>query len=240
MFGIAMLRKGARKYIFSSSSVEMNIYRPYSVAMSKPVSKTLPATLGTTLGHRPLLLALTQVRNMGITDKLMGMATSRLDKTKEEKFSEMLRLMVDTPKWTLKSWKTTMDSQLDSWTQYIPGVSGTKEMQELKSFKSMLDAMSAAELEDAQLIKGPQRERIARSAGKPVDEVQKLIFYYKQSVVIASWLQMKKAAKEPLPVTETDLHEMQAKDPRMKAIAQKVMMEGKKHVRTGRGRRMPF
>ena len=177
---------------------------------------------------------------MSITENLMGKATSVVDGRKEKQFKEMLDSMIKAPKWTLRNWKATMDAQLDSWTMWVPGVSSSNEVKELKSFKELLDACSPAELDNPALIKGPQRDRIATSTGKPLDEVQKLMFYYKQSVVIATWLQMKKNAKEKLPNTEVELNNMQAADQRMKTIAAKVMKGDSKHAKTGRGRKLPF
>lgn len=199
-------------------------------------------TMGSPLGIstvRPVHPALfAQSRNFGVTESIMNTVSGRMDKKKEAQFGEMLKQMADAPKWTLRNWKVTMDSQLDSWTQYIPGVSSSDEMVQLKGFKSMLDAMTDKELDSPALIKHPQKERIARASGKPVHQVQTLLHYYSQSCIIAEWLQMKKKANEKLPESETELNEMQAKDPRMKGIAQKVMKGNTK--RTGRGRRAFF
>ena len=213
--------------------------RQYNIASS--TAKMLsPICKGTV--NRPIRtrIILQQVRCMGVTEKLMNIASSSIEGNKEKKFQEMLNMMIASPKWTLRNWKTTMTGQLDSWTMYIPGVSNSNEIKELKGFKTMLDAMSSEELDNPGLIKGPQRERIAQSTGKPVDEVQRLLFFYKQSVVIATWLQIKKAAKEKMPTTEAELHLMQSTDPRMKTIAGQVMKGDSKHARTGRGRKIPF
>lgn len=164
----------------------------------------------------------TQARSFGIADKVMGMATGAVEGRRDEQFSLMLKLMGDSPKWTLGNWKQTMDNQLNSWTQYIPGVSGSDEMKELKGFQDMLDCMTPQELEDPKLIKHPQKERIARSSGKGLEAVQKLLHYYSQSCIIAEWLRVKKKGNEKLPTTEDELNQMQATDPRMKTIAAKV------------------
>jgi len=192
--------------------------------------------------HRALRAALqprlTTVRGFaGVGETIMNMATSKLGQNKDEKFAEMLQKMASTPKWTFRPWRETMESQLTSWTMYLPGVGSSAEAQELKGFKAMLDAMTDAELDNPGTISGPSRERIARSASKNVDEVVRMIFFYKQSLVLFTWLQMKKQKGETLPSTEIELHQMQESDLRIRQIAAKVMMPKGK---TGRGRKIPF
>ena len=180
---------------------------------------------------------LVQRRSFGVGDTIMSMATNKLSENKEVKFAEMLEKMVATPKWTFRPWRDTMQSQLSSWTMYLPGVGSSTEAQELKGFKSMLDAMTDAELDSPEGINGPARERIARAASKSVDDVVRMIFFYKQSLVLFTWLQMKKQKGEPLPTTETEMQQMQESDLRMRQIAAKIMAPKGK---TGRGRRLPF
>ena len=168
----------------------------------------------------------------------MGMAEKGLAGSKEKQFAKMLELMTGTTKWSLKPWKTTMDTQLDSWMMYVPGVSSSDEVQEIKGFKVLLDAMTDAELENPDLIDQSARTRIAAKAGKTPDDVTRMLFFYKQSLIICTWLKTKKKAGEVLPETEQELQEMQASDGRLGTIAKKVM--NPKGRRSGRGRRLPF
>jgi signal recognition particle GTPase len=183
-------------------------------------------------------MVLGSIRNFGVTDSVMGIAQSMTDGKKEKQFEMMLKLMAESPKWNLRHWKKTMDEQLSSWTQYIPGVSGSDEMKELKGFMAILNAMTPDELENPEKIKHPQKERIARATNKPIDHVQKLLHYFNQSCIIAEWLQMKKKANETLPTNEQEMTAMQAKDPRVKIIAQKVLKASSR--KSGRGRRAFF
>jgi len=158
----------------------------------------------------------------------------------------MLEMMTTAPKWTLRPWKVTMENQLNSWSMYIPGVSSSNEVQEMKNFKDMIDAMTDEEVDDPlNKLNGPARERISRSTGRSMDEVTRLIFFYKQSLIVSTWLQerwcalwcsvqarntdssfektvCRKKADEALPTTEVELLEMQEKDPRVKVIASKM------------------
>jgi hypothetical protein len=86
-----------------------------------------------------------QVRYFGIGDKLMNMASGQVEKGKEKQFAKMIDLMLTTEDWTLRPWRTTMQNQLDSWTMYIPGVSSSTEVKEMKNFKEMMDAMTDEE-----------------------------------------------------------------------------------------------
>lgn len=65
-------------------------------------------------------------------------------------------------------------------------------------------------------------------------------FFYKQSLAVATWLQLKKSMKEKLPKTELEMVGMQDRDQRMKTIALKIMKAGGKGKSKGRGQRMPF
>jgi signal recognition particle GTPase len=133
-----------------------------------------------------------QVRWFGIGDKLMNMATGQVEKGKEKQFAKMIDLMLNTDDWTLRPWRTTMQNQLDSWTMYIPGVSSSTEVKEMKNFKEMMDAMTDDEVDHPlEKLNGPARERISKTCGRNVDEVARLLFFYKQSLIIYKWLQEK-------------------------------------------------
>ena len=62
-------------------------------------------------------------------------------------------------------------------------------------------------------------------------------FFYKQSLTVATWLQLKKSLKEKLPKTELEMVGMQDRDQRMRNIAMKIMKGGGKKKRRGK---MPF
>lgn len=103
--------------------------------------------------------------------------------------------------------------------------------------EGILDAMTSAELDNPALVNGPARERIAVQSAQPVDDVAKMLFYYKHTRIIANWLQLKfvntcmlficfillffprKTAGEKLPETEVEMTAMQEEDPRVKKIA---------------------
>jgi len=179
---------------------------------------------------------------LGIADSMMSYANNKMEGSREKKFAEMIDLMTqqDASKWTLRMWKSTIEKQLDSWTMYIPGISGTNEVQQLKGFKTVLDAMSPAELDDPHKVNGIARDRISRMSGRSTDEVAKVIVYYRQSLIIATWIQAKKENGEKLPSTEEEMLTMQEEDPRLKNIANDVMRPKKAYKRSGRGQRSPF
>ena len=162
------------------------------------------------------------IRRLSVGETLLNAVSSGLTGNKEKKFGEMLDMMVSTPKWSFRPWRTTMETQLQSWTMYIPGVSSSADVQEIKNFKAMLDAMTDDELDNPEKINGAARERIARSAGKSADDVVRLVYFYKQSLIICTWLQLKKQKGEEMPKTELDLQKMQETDTRMRGIAQKM------------------
>jgi len=138
-----------------------------------------------------------QKRHLGVLDSVTNMATNAISGTKEKQFEKMLEQMMATePKnWTLRPWKKTMEDQLNGWIMYVPGVSSTSEVKEIKHFKLMLDVMTDAELDRPHEINGQARERIAKASGRGADEVARLVFFYRQSLILCTWLQAKKKAE---------------------------------------------
>jgi signal recognition particle GTPase len=179
------------------------------------------------------------IRNFGISDSIMSFASKKMENKKENQFKDMITTMVKSPKWTLRVWRATMTDQLGSWTMYVPGVSSSEEVKEIKNFKVILDAMTDTELDNYELVNGIVRERLARVSGRPPQEVAKLIFFYKQSLVVSTWLNKKKECKELLPESEFEMQEMQETDIRMRDIARKIMSP-KGKVKSGRGKGSPF
>lgn len=56
----------------------------------------------------------------------------------EQEFANMITEMAETPKWTLRPWRSTVEKQLNSWSMYVPGQSNTPEMLEMKRFKGAI------------------------------------------------------------------------------------------------------
>ena len=185
--------------------------------------------LGSALQLRPLLSLAERrgtVRSLAISDTLFGMAKSAMagasDRSKEKQWETLLTSMTSGNKWSLREWKRIIDSQMSSWTMYIPGVGSSNEVKDLKSFKTMLDCFSEAELDDVNKVTAIARQRIAQNSSRSVDDVNRLIFAYKQSDILATWLSLKKSQGEVLPKSEEELLDLQSKDQRIKAIAKKM------------------
>lgn len=181
--------------------------------------------------------ATVQVRRFGVTDTLMGMAERGMQGNKDKEFLKMLDMMAGSAKWTIRPWKESMESQLGSWSMYIPGVSSSTDVEQLKKFKGMLDNMTDDELDNPEKVNGAARERIAKQSGHPVDEVTQVMHLFKQSQIVAAWLQMKKTNGEQMPGSEKEMQAMQASDGRLRNIAMKIMAPGGAKRRSGRGRR---
>ena len=58
-------------------------------------------------------------------------------------------------------------------------------------FIELLDSLTEAELDNFELINGISRERIAKQTSKSVDDVNQLIFFYKQTRILSTWLKVK-------------------------------------------------
>lgn len=149
----------------------------------------------------------------------------------------MIEVMAAAPAWTLRQWKTMLEEQLGSWMTYIPGMSSSNEVIQVKKFKAILDALTDKELEDFSLINGVVRERVAAAAKQPVEDVAKMILFYKQTLILYSWLRMKQQNKETLPKTEHEMMAMQESDARIQDFVKKIAGKTRK---TGRGRGLPL
>ena len=55
----------------------------------------------------------------------------------------------------------------------------------------LLDSLTEAELDNFELINGISRERIAKQTSKSVDDVNQLVFFYKQTRILSTWLKLK-------------------------------------------------
>lgn len=173
-----------------------------------------------------------------ITDTVVGATTKKIEKSKDEKFAAMLDSMIKNKTWSMRPWKDSLKDALSGWTMYIPGVSSSAEVGELKSMNAMLDAMTDQELERPETLRMPAKERIAASSGKTVEDVAKLLHAYRQTLIVHTWLHVKKNKGEHLPSTQAEMQKMQETDPRVRPIAAKILHSGTNRMRMGgRGRR---
>ena len=51
--------------------------------------------------------------------------------------------------------------------------------------------MSVQEIDNPDLLTGPAREKIAKLSGRTIEDLNKLLFVYKQSLIVYIWLQEK-------------------------------------------------
>eukprot|EP01039_Chlorochromonas_danica_P010056 gene10056-11127_t len=99
-----------------------------------------------------------------------------------------------------------------------------------------MQSMTDAELDDATLINGKVKERLAIQSNHPIDQVHRLFVFYNQSRVMQQWLRMKKEKGEPLPQSDVEMQKLASEDPRIKVITQKVLFPDRR--KTGRSRSM--
>ena len=82
--------------------------------------------------------------------------------------------------------------------------------------------MTENELNKPDTINGLARDRISRTTAYSTEDVAKLLFFYRQTLIIYTWLQVKKSNGESMPVSETELMQMQDDDPRLQEIVKKM------------------
>jgi signal recognition particle GTPase len=103
----------------------------------------------------------------------------------------MIENMAKSETWTLRTWKSTIETQLSSWMMYVPGMSSSDEVKLAKNFKVILDKMKDEELDDHTLIKAASRDRIVNETNESAETISKLLVYFKQTLILASWLRLK-------------------------------------------------
>ena len=135
--------------------------------------------------------SLSTKRNLGITDKLMEWGNKKIEGNTEETFRKMIDRMTLADKWTLRNWKESFEDQLNSWRMYIPGASSAPGVQEIKDYKNIMEKMTVQELEDFTLINGAAKLRVSKDSGKSVDDVNKLLFHFRQTLIMSTWLKLK-------------------------------------------------
>ena len=145
----------------------------------------------------------------------------------EKEFAKMIQLMGDAPVWTIGVWKSTIvDATLTGWKTWVPGYNDTKEIQDMKNIKEILDKLPEDSMNiDYKTITPAWREKLLKASGKGADEINNLIWFYKQSCIVANWIREKSVRKELLPKTNVELRLLQAHDKRLDKIAREVMGE---------------
>ena len=51
--------------------------------------------------------------------------------------------------------------------------------------------MTPAELENDELLKASEKERIARDSSQPIETIGKVLMFYRQMKVVHAWIRMK-------------------------------------------------
>jgi len=197
--------------------------------LSVSSSSCLPITIHLNNNNNSRMMQMMQSRSFGIvTDTISKMMNSRIETDKEKKFTTLMATMLSGEKWSLRQWKKTLGDQLNSWMMYVPGMTNSSQVQDLTTFKALLDALTDQELDDPELINGKARERIAISSGKSIDDVHKLLMFYKQSKIVQEWLVLKKSKNESMPKNEGEMLRMQEDDIRLRNIANRILSPKKR------------
>ena len=55
----------------------------------------------------------------------------------------------------------------------------------------MLDVMNVQEIENPESFTGPTKERIIKASGKTAEDLSRMIYVWKQTLVVYTWLQEK-------------------------------------------------
>ena len=145
----------------------------------------------------------------------------------------MIEQMGEAPVWNIRIWKSTIvDATLTGWKTWVPGYSDTKEIQDMKNIKEILEKLPVDSLNvDYKTITPAWKEQLLKASGKNADEINNLIWFYKQSCIVANWIREKHTRKELLPKTNVELRLLQTHDKRLDKIAREVMGDVKMKIK---------
>ena len=57
--------------------------------------------------------------------------------------------------------------------------------------EEMLDVMNVQEIENPESFTGPTKERIIKASGKTAEDLSRMVYVWKQTLVVYTWLQEK-------------------------------------------------
>ena len=157
----------------------------------------------------------------GIFSGLRSSLSSKMEERKaasaEDKFGEMLRDMLQSSKWTLEQQRALLrsnaaDAGVSGWKSYLPGVSSQAGVEELKKMLALLDAFTAEERSNVDLIDRTTRMRVAEASKASVADVNFVLKQFSGAQMVHRWLHDRRGKGKPMPANQTEMNRFMAAD----------------------------
>jgi hypothetical protein len=132
----------------------------------------------------------------GFFSRIRNTISAELDKrtsaNKVDQSTSLLKFLSGLERFNFEVWsefmKTKMDEQGFSWKSKLPGFNRSFEVEQSKSTREIISAMSADERACKVPIRPESVERIAAASGTSIDQVEQLIQGISQFALIHRWL----------------------------------------------------
>ena len=118
---------------------------PFAVLPHAPNTLVLGACVATGGHARRFSSPVGSSQSRGILDKLKDKMEERSDRKQKESMSSMYLTMANAEVWNLQSFSADVDSKISSlgWKRFIPGLSGSKQLEEAKSLQKKIHTVMA-------------------------------------------------------------------------------------------------
>ncbi|EKX35246.1 hypothetical protein GUITHDRAFT_166050 [Guillardia theta CCMP2712] len=156
----------------------------------------------------------TSQTKLGIFDSLKETWQGTKDQYSAKKQQEMFHAMVGQ---LIKKEKFDLDdlhdifkqgaeqSGVNSWRQHLPGVKNSPEMLQLQETMSVLDVIPPEFRREPDRLKAEEKARLAKSTGKSVMEINKVLKRFDELKMLHGWLRKRALSGKPLPTNSREL-----------------------------------
>ncbi|CAM9943007.1 unnamed protein product [Discosporangium mesarthrocarpum] len=168
----------------------------------------------------------TGVRHLGVMDTIQDKMIDRRANKEAKKFKEHMRNLAEQEKYDLNDFAKMIEEPLNSWAAKVPGLGPKEELENLRMAKSVIDALSPLQKGSPELIKAPDKLKVASKAGCSEEQVHQVLAQYREASTMHRWLRARKAKGQRIPKTQEELS-MMATDPGGITLAKFMKMKKK-------------
>lgn len=146
----------------------------------------------------------------------MGWLNKRQERGAKEQlqrvFDDMVARMERVPAYTLREHMGHVDTTYDvmgvgSWMAKATGQAENEDAKQLVRERSILKAMTDAELDGQHKIKAEEKRRIAAGAEVEVEAVNEVLSRWREAQLVHRWVQTQQKKGSPIPATAAGLRD---------------------------------
>lgn len=160
--------------------------------------------------------------------------TQREKDKQAAKLIDQIKLMANTPTYTLKMFADEVDEQLSSWKTKIPGMGGTNEIKAAKESQAVVKEMltqlgSDISAGDIANLDRKQKLKLSIACDKPLDDINRVLALFRQMEIMHRILRYRKENGMTLPTDQAGLNMAMQQDG-MKVMTNQEKKELRKAV----------